>query len=167
MGTLRVRRHLRESPPDDLMRLLLDRPASEFESRWAVLAITPDELEAAWREHGQAIVSGWAKRSPGTRPACWWRFDSPEPRRLLGGCGAHPAGCLATFAFGLPAGLWVCGTPAPQFESQHAYLRRLNLLMPGGEGPPIREPHPSPERLHVAFWQQYSRPGHEAPRLDD
>jgi hypothetical protein len=52
-----------------------------------------------WQAVGQDIVADWVKDEPGTRPRCWWRFDSPEP---LG--------------------------PG---ETQAAYLRRHNLLLPG------------------------------------
>jgi hypothetical protein len=167
MGTtVRIRRYLREQPSSDLLRVLLDRPASEFESRWAVLALTADDLSAGWLEHGAQITHSWARRFGGTRPSCWWRFESPEPRRLLRGAGGIPAGCVATFAYGLPCGLWISGTPAPRFESQFQFLRRHHLLLPD-EGRPIREPHPDPAHLAFEWWQQYSRPGHEAPRLPD
>jgi hypothetical protein len=37
-------------------------------------------VHAMWRAVGEGIVQDWIKDAPGTRPRCWWRFDSPEAR---------------------------------------------------------------------------------------
>jgi hypothetical protein len=46
---------------------------------------------------------------PGTRPARWWRYDAPEPRRRLGGIGTPASEVLSykpTYSFGLPW-IWI------------------------------------------------------------
>jgi hypothetical protein len=166
MGTtLRLRRHLREQPSSDLLRILSDVPQSQHDSVYTVHALTGEELRAACIEHRAAIVSDWIRHSPGTRPSAWWRFDSPEPRRLLSGEGGTWPACRWSFAFGLPT-VWRCGEPT--FETQSAYLRRLQLRLPG-ERRAIREPHPSPLELVYESWQGYSRAedGYEARMLTD
>ena len=50
------------------------------------------ELEPAlrrdWLFARDDILRDWIERRPGTRPAAWWHWDSPEPaRRRLGGIG--------------------------------------------------------------------------------
>jgi hypothetical protein len=101
-------------------------------------------LELIWREHADEIVAHFARRWAGTRPALWWRWDAPGPRKRLGGVGTPAHECRAyapNFEFGIPS-LWrlpgdhlTRGTPIdpedpPAFESEAAYLLRLNLLLP-------------------------------------
>jgi hypothetical protein len=33
-----------------------------------------------WERHRTAVMKIWPKELPGTRPFCWWRFDSPLRR---------------------------------------------------------------------------------------
>lgn len=61
---------------------------------------------AEWRAQGNAPTFNTAEPGgPGTRPAGWWDFDAPEPRRDAG--------------------------PDRRFEAEAAYLDRLGLLAPG------------------------------------
>jgi len=67
---------------------------------------------------------------PFTRPEAWWRYESPEPRRMLAG---DPAGII-------PEDGLIKGVPrsyrsreaweAMTFESERDYLTRHNLLTP-------------------------------------
>jgi hypothetical protein len=108
---------------------------------------------------GEQIVADWAQDNPGTRPLAWWRFDAPEPRKRLGGIGTAEHEVLATALWlirGIPAswlGAWMAencrqasarrgevfeGVPIdpkfpPLYESEAAYLKRLDLLLPGEE----------------------------------
>lgn len=61
-----------------------------------------------WAELGEEVLQLWTRRSPGSRPPMWWRYISPEPRRVLAN-----------------------GTR--RIESEAAFLKRLNLLLPGEE----------------------------------
>jgi hypothetical protein len=97
-------------------------------------------------------LTWFAAEQPGTRPSCWWRFDAPEPRRRVGGVGTQRSEFYSvppSLKFGLPSGdffsdedlRWapfkgaaivpVVPADPPLFESQPAYLQRLNLLVPG------------------------------------
>jgi hypothetical protein len=98
-----------------------------------------------WRELGETITAEWAQDRPGRRPSSWWRFDAPEPRRRLKGCGE--ASWPDRLSRGLPTGWhWPVAIPGgqfsggpapcdpsdpPLFESEPAYLRRLGLLVDG------------------------------------
>jgi hypothetical protein len=102
------------------------------------------DLRDVWHEHAEAILAHHVKRRPGTRPARWWQFDAPEPRRRLGGTGTPLHECsayVAPFTYGIPTAwrthgdFFTSGTPIdpedpPAFESEAAYLLRLNLLLP-------------------------------------
>lgn len=105
------------------------------------------EVLVAWRAHRDQILARWIKERPGTRPSCWWDFDAPGPRERIGGRGTPAAGVLEhapRHVLGVPAD-WVSsysverGVAAerfsaedpPSFESQAAYLKRLDLLEAG------------------------------------
>ena len=67
---------------------------------------------------------------PFTRPEAWWRYDSPEPRRMLAG---DPAGIIPEDGLikGVPRSYrsreaWEGMT----FESERDFLTRHNLLTP-------------------------------------
>ena len=106
--------------------------------------MTNAELRAAWNEVKDEILESWAREEPGIRPLHWWRFDSPEPRRRLGGVGQPAHECSAhveAYELGLPT-VWVlqddslAGVPIdpadpPRFESEAVYLERHGLLLPG------------------------------------
>ncbi|MDH5324375.1 MAG: hypothetical protein OEZ68_04230 [Gammaproteobacteria bacterium] len=106
------------------------------------------ELEALWRQHSETSVKNWVKHSPGTRPRCWWRYESPEPRKRLGGIGRPMFWCERKYpqgySFGIPWPCWsfeqfkrlpgyipIDPENPPVFESQAAYLERLGFLLPG------------------------------------
>src|SRR5262249_55532651 len=93
-----------------------------------------------------AIVARHADHRPGARPFLWWKFNAPEPRKRLGGAGDPLFQCSAhaeEYIWGVPR-YWrtdgnsyiTRGTPIsdsdpPCFESSAAYLRRLQLFLPG------------------------------------
>jgi hypothetical protein len=103
------------------------------------------DLREVWAEHAEAIVQHHVKRRPGSRPARWWQYDSPEPRRRLGGVGTPLHECsayIAPFEYGVPSAWRVhgdffrSGVPIdpedpPRYESEAKYLLRLGLLLPG------------------------------------
>jgi hypothetical protein len=103
------------------------------------------DLRDVWHEHAEAILAHHVKRRPGTRPARWWQFDAPEPRRRLGGTGTPLHECsayVAPFTYGIPTAwrthgdFFTSGTPIdptdlPAFESEAAYLARHKLFFPG------------------------------------
>jgi hypothetical protein len=150
MGTtLRRRRHLRVvAPDDDLLAILRDEAPLEGLS----IFVYEDDLEAAWEEHGDAIVREWVRHSPGCRPSLWWRFESPEPRRQLSGAAQDPDTSLA---YGIPTTLEDDIVEVPTFETQATYLKRLKLWLPR-EGAPILEPHQAPP-VEWEFWQVYQQ----------
>lgn len=130
-----------------------------------------DAMEPLWREHRAAILARWIHAKPGTRPKCWWLYEAPrlapellgrwartvyaprliETRRKLRGNGKplHEALLIApAHDYGCPVWLGDTNKP-PTFESQHAYLKRHNLLRPA-ERHPVVEPFPHPLRIEPA-----------------
>jgi hypothetical protein len=110
---------------------------------------TPREL---WPQHGPEIVNWWAVNWPGTRPRCWWKYESSTPRLRVGGVGSHESEVLGNRPYlkiGIPSCGWITREATqwhpfrgqrcvgidpydpPKFESQAAYLDRLNLFRPG------------------------------------
>lgn len=88
-----------------------------------------DELLAdAWEQLRDALLKEWTSAHPGSRPWAWWRWDAPEPRRLLsaGGPGEGPS----SMWYGTPVSHGSMG-PVGEYEGQTAYLCRLKLLLPG------------------------------------
>ena len=93
-------------------------------------------MRSLWEQSRDAILAGWIRKRPGTRPTAWWLYDAPrgpgrnraEPRLQLSGIGRS----FGTDATGMPTG-WYSADPAepPTFESQAAYLDRHALLVPG------------------------------------
>jgi hypothetical protein len=78
---------------------------------------------------------------PGTRPWAWWKYEAPEPRRVLVGAEAlrpkraPPTGNLSGGqGFGVPA---FVEAPPPGFvgvpivEGQGTYLEHFGQLRPG------------------------------------
>ena len=104
-------------------------------------------LAAFWREHEQEVLRWHIRHWPGTRPARWWQFSAPEPRRRLGGIGTPLHECTAyglSLHYGIPDGwrrvgdYFTSGTPIdpadpPAFESEAAFLARHNKLFLPGE----------------------------------
>ena len=98
--------------------------------------ITDIELRAAWDEVKDQILEENARDYPGTRPLHWWRFNAPEARRRLGGTGKPDHGGdlkrgLPWFWTPDPQGVPIDPSDPPAFESEAAYLQRLDLLLPG------------------------------------
>lgn len=81
-----------------------------------------DELLAAWDGNREEYLAAWVDARPGTRPWAWWRFEAPEPRRIVSG-RARVAGEF----FGLPD-MATPGEMVAVYESEAAYLERLGLL---------------------------------------
>ena len=139
-----------EADPFDVLNLCYDTP----------------ERRAAWEDQRKAIMAGW--RLSGCRPFAWWLYDAPrlpkgtfrgryydgalpEPRRHLGGTG-RPVHEELNYTPRAVFGIWDWfGEPddPPRFESQHAYLARFGLLLPG-EDEPAPEPHLEPEQIQGA-----------------
>lgn len=104
-----------------------------------------DRRAAAWARQADELVGYWIRpriegrwggdlgsplpAGPRRRPAAWWRYDAPEPRRRLGGRG-EPAD-ESDLWLGVPAA-WLSIDPRdpPRYESQATYLERLELLSP-------------------------------------
>lgn len=107
------------------------------------------EMKKAWESYREQIIADWIRQNPCSRPWAWWEFDAPEPRRRIGGIGTPDFECLAYkphYERGIPSG-WITqddfdtfgpdlkGIPfdrrdPPTFESETAYLNRLNFLTP-------------------------------------
>jgi hypothetical protein len=85
MPTNRVRRAAparRQITPALMAMLQLGRIPEDTPGRSArFFPDFEDALEPAWREHGEAITDAWIAARPGSRPAGWWRYSAPEPRR--------------------------------------------------------------------------------------
>jgi hypothetical protein len=80
----------------------------------------------AWHRHGRMILREWIERYPGTRPAGWWRFEAPEPRRAIIP-GMEPLqGRGQIIALNRDS-----GEVEYAHETECNYLRRLGLLTPG------------------------------------
>jgi len=90
-----------------------------------------ESVREMWRRVGEQITSEWVERQPGSRPAAWWWFDSPdEPRRVVSGTEPPDAprdNAARSF------GRWrkYYGPNWHRYESEPAYLRRHDLLRPG------------------------------------
>jgi hypothetical protein len=79
--------------------------------------LPPPNLVTTWRAHADQIVSAWAMDHPGTRPSCWWRWDAPEPRKIVAWPETAPdadAELVTMF-----------------IESEAGFLRRHDLLLDG------------------------------------
>lgn len=82
------------------------------------------EARAAWDLVREPFLAGHVERRPGTRPWAWWAFEAPEPRRMLEGSPGRISPVAETW-FGMPT------AHACEYESERAYLWRLELLEPG------------------------------------
>ena len=92
-------------------------PADTAGDPWPWTSLRDDDAEAVlWAENRVAVLRGWPRERPGTRPSLWWRYDAPEPaRKRLGGIGT------ADLMGGLELRL-VCGIPTTWVsEFQVAY----------------------------------------------
>ncbi len=101
---------------------------------------TDEERQAnrrgAWKRFRAAILAKWMADNPGTRPAAWWQYDAPEPwrRRIGGGLASNEDPSAPDWirnagpSFGLPKYASNDPSNGPIFETEHAYLKRHNLL---------------------------------------
>lgn len=103
------------------------------------------QLRVVWDENKNQILEKFIKKFPGYRPYCWWFLDAPEVRKRIGGIGKTSwevgNSVKPIFHEGIPSD-WSCvingkiilrnfdKTDPPTFESEPAYLQRLNLLTP-------------------------------------
>lgn len=107
----------------------LSREQKEFLlAGWGLGGEFPDEaaMKTAWEENRAELMAEWftprgdytvdpmhwKEHGLGTRPFAWWKFDAPEPRKVLRGPGiVEPP-----------------NVPKALYESEASYLFRLNLL---------------------------------------
>jgi hypothetical protein len=91
---------------------------------------TADALLAyPWTEARKELIPEWIREHPCSRPWAFWEFDAPGPRRRVGGSGRRERN--APLNYGVPSGTWFTGVNVddpPRYESESAYLLRLDLL---------------------------------------
>jgi len=109
-----------------------------------MMSFSDDETREGWKTCRADILQKWARYRPCKRPWAWWRYDSPEPRKRLGGKGSpyyEVMGWVHELSFGLPdrwalpihierygRGEVFDPNDPPIFESEAAFLERHNLL---------------------------------------
>ena len=131
-----------------------------------------DSKRQAWERHRETLLGYWAGSTtatpstpgargdlgkprpggPGTRPWGWWQYDAPEPRRRITGQGEPAEG--SPLAFGIPT-RWRSIDPddPPRYETERAYLERLDLLTPADTAsPPPPADAPPPSDAPAALW---------------
>jgi hypothetical protein len=134
------------------------------------LWIEHHRLPALWAEHQAALLEAWIDAHPGTRPWGWWRWEAPEPRRVLRNAdcvhlqpdearppgrpwSTDPAWRTGTArwsgegGFGIPAHAPL-GHYTLTVEAEAAYLDRLGLLTLD-EHAALTAADFAPERLEV------------------
>jgi hypothetical protein len=154
-----MRRAITRSPQsiaDWEWRYLFDEPETADDAFDRLLLEGSDRERELWTACRDQVLALWAQGRPGTRPLLWWAFDAPEPRRRLGGTGTpmfEVLGNAPRFDRGVPrdwleqstvdcyrnhlkppihiAELAYDPDDPPIYESEPAYLRRHNLLLPG------------------------------------
>ena len=111
-----------------------------------------DAAKVAWELLRDTLLPRWIKERPGTRPAAWWLFDAPDPKRrerVDGGVhpfddkkraldvarSDHPALWRAAYRlmFGLPAAFIMPfdrDLKEESYEPEWSYLVRHKLLTP-------------------------------------
>jgi hypothetical protein len=96
--------------------------------------VHPDRARALWEQRRDELLDYWLADPArlGTRPAAWWRFESTEPRRQLGGRGPllterYP-NMSAPLDHGMPLFFEIDERDPPRFESEAAFLDRHGLL---------------------------------------
>ena len=106
-----------------------------------------DRLQDVWNEHRDAFLADWIRERPGTRPYAWWLLDAPreqfngrgkrgpEPLQQVGGSGRPIRLGVYASDIALACGRvpFEANDPAnpPLVESEAAYLKRHDLLLPG------------------------------------
>jgi len=122
-----------------------------------------DELAAVWEAHSERIVAEHVTDYPGTRPARWWRYQAPEPRKRLGGTGTPAFEVLAykpRYSFGLPVD-WITPFQEKYYSGTAVNIRGepIGSLVPTDfkgvaidpENPPIFESVPAFLKRHKLF----------------
>ena len=66
----------------------------------------------------------------GERPAAWWDYEAPEPRKQIAGDAVEPV--TSEMLKGVPR-MWYERTGTECFETEFVYLKRLGLLFEGEE----------------------------------
>jgi hypothetical protein len=151
MTEVRPYRELRETLPAELEAWLHSGEVSAYNY------LHPIKPRRLWEIHRERIIREHIEREPGSRPRLWWRWEARESQRL-GGIGdplsaVWPA-YVAHYEYGVPA-IWYRGEVTPRFphsllhrpspqpgipisaddppvyESEAAYLERLNLFRAG------------------------------------
>lgn len=95
-------------------------------SSWApeLGGFTRDEARQMWEVYRDEIMADWIAENPGTRPRAWWWWDAPEMReQTKGDPPSYPEWTTLNY-YGKPSVL----IPGVEYETQLAYLIRLNLL---------------------------------------
>jgi hypothetical protein len=111
---------------------------------WDLLGAFDDEEAAreAYETHREAYLEEHAAEHPGTRPGCWWRWEAPEPRRVVNrpshpelarqleadGPDGQKRGGRVLLGYTAPDGSHGFG---PWLEEEADYLERLDLFLPG------------------------------------
>ncbi len=86
--------------------------------------------------HGKEILKDWIAESPGSRPWAWWEVTAPETRRQIKGIeilDEWPGDLVYDFGIPVYSASYHLGESKNKikesdFESEAAYLKRLNLL---------------------------------------
>jgi hypothetical protein len=96
---------------------------------------TRDAVRAVWNCYSRRITEAHARRFPGTRPAAFWWFDAPKPRREQVSGHEYAAGAEPDYRKKLWFGVPCCfgfseHEDPPVFESTAEYLARHKLLLP-------------------------------------
>ena len=129
-------------------------------AEWLVGAEDHRRVHDVWRLVAEQLVAEVAAAMPGRRPASWFLFDAPRAtveelrevgvdygleawqreyvptlRRPVGHRGRLRRAYVPVFRYGMPAAPMYLENPgpAPLYESQAAYLKRLGLFLPGEE----------------------------------
>ena len=97
--------------------------------------INRERQKHLWQENQVRFMAEWVESHPCSRPFGWWKFEAPEPRKMIGGKGTRAGqkrNYGQSFKFGVPQyWLEIDGKSPPMFESQAAFLQRLGLLYDG------------------------------------
>lgn len=96
--------------------------------------MTDEQIRELWLAHAAELTLEYAAGWPGTRPTLWWRYSAPGHRAKTGGSGdnAHEVMAYApTYLIGACVQVNVDPLNPPRFQSEAAYLREHNLLLPG------------------------------------
>lgn len=102
-------------------------------------------LKDCWEISKKELLSKWIQLFPCRRPWAWWKFESKEPRKRISGPKPDYEiwGVAPSCNFGIPS-QWILyqmdfnsgkidPNDPPIYESEAAYLQRLDLLTPSEE----------------------------------